>query len=227
MKHTLQIASLLCLLPVTHGSIAQTYSDGYIYDSRAVVVRDGSGNCVRTTRWSSANAVVECDPGLFKQAATREIAAPPAAKLIAEPAANAALVTPASAKHVPVKISLGADESFDLNKAELKPAAKRKLGELAKQMSTVEYGQFVVVGHADRTGSKSLNQPLSERRANTVHNYLVSEGVPANKIASSGAGSNQPITGESDCAKLKGKKLQACLAPDRRVDITVTGIHAK
>ena len=223
MKRSLQITSLLCLLPVAYGSIAETYSDGYLYDTRAVVVRDGFNNCVRTSRWSVDNAIAECDPGLFKQAATRAVVAPPAAT----PAAVTAPDTPAKTKHKPVMISLGADESFDSNKAELKPAAKYKLSEFAKEMNTVDYGQLVIVGHADRTGSNKINQPLSERRANAVHNYLVSEGVAANKITSSGVGSSQPITQESDCAKLKSKKLQACLAPDRRVEITVTDIRAK
>lgn len=223
MKRALQIASLLCLLPATYSSIAQTYSDGYVYDTRAVVVRDGSGNCVRTTRWNTGNAVAECDPDLFKQAAAQAVAAPPATG----PAANAAPAASAKAKHVPVRISLSADESFDSNKAELKPAAKYKLSAFAKEMSSVAYAQLIIVGHADRTGPKNINQPLSERRAKTVHNYLVSEGVAANKITSSGVGSNQPITKERDCAKLKGKKLQVCLAPDRRVEITVTDIRTK
>ena len=224
MKRTLQIASLLCLLPITHSSIAEACSDGYLYDTRAVAVRDSFGNCVRTTGWSPENAVKECDPDLFKQTAAPAIVAPPAAKAAAAPAAPTA---PLITKHMPITISLGADESFDSSKAELKPAAKRKLSDLASQMSAFEYEQFVIVGYADRTGSKSLNQPLSERRANAVHNYLVSVGIPAKKIASSGAGSSQPITKTSDCAKLKSKKLQACLAPDRRVEITVTDIHSK
>lgn len=227
MKPTLQIATLLCLLPVAHNSLAQTYSDGYVYDSRAVVVRDGSGNCVRTTRWNAENAVAECDPDLFKKTAPPAVVAPPAAKPAAEPVTRAAPDSSTGTEHAPVSISLCADETFDSGKAELKPAAKLKLDKFTKEMSTVVYGQFAIIGHADRTGPENLNQLLSERRANTVHNYLVSKGILANKIASSGAGSSQPITPKSDCVKLKGKKLQACLAPDRRVEITVTDIHTK
>jgi hypothetical protein len=68
-----------------HSSIAQTNSDGYIYDTRAVVVRDGYSNCIRTTRWSPENAVVECDPDLFKQAAAPAIVATPATKPVIAP----------------------------------------------------------------------------------------------------------------------------------------------
>lgn len=84
MKYTLQLTSLLCLLPITHSSIAQIYSDGYVYDTQAVVVRDGYNNCVRTGRWNPANAVVECDPDLFRQASMQAIAVPPAIKSVAE-----------------------------------------------------------------------------------------------------------------------------------------------
>jgi OOP family OmpA-OmpF porin len=230
MKNTLKIASLLCFLPMTQNSIAHpshTHSDGYVYDTRAVVVRDGFGNCVRTTRWSAENAIAECDPDLFKQAAAPVTAAPPPAKPAVERAVKAAPTAPVSAKLAPMSMSLNAEESFDSNKAELKPAAKHRLSEFVQQVNAFAYGQLTIVGHADRTGSNMLNQTLSERRANTVYNYLVSVGISGDKIASNGAGSSQPITQKSDCAKLKSKKLQACLAPDRRVEITVTDIHTK
>lgn len=225
MKRTLQVAApLLCMLSMTHNAIAQTYSDGYVYDTRAMVVRDSFGNCVRTTRWSAENAVVECDPDLFKPTVAPAIVAPPFAKPAGQPVAKTA---PAIAKLAPISMALSADEAFDSSKAELKPAAKRRLSEFAQQLSTVKYGQLAIVGHADRTGSSKLNQPLSERRANAVHNYLVSVGIPADKMATRGAGSSQPVTGKNDCAKLKSKKLQACLAPDRRVEITATDVYAK
>lgn len=222
MKRTLQIAApLLCMLSMTHSAIAHTYSDGYVYDTRAMVVRDSFGNCVRTTRWSAENAVPECDPDLFKKAAAPVVVAAPASD---QPVAKAA---PAITKLAPISMALSADEAFDSSKAELKPAAKRRLSEFAQQLSAVKYGQLAVVGHADRTGSNKLNQPLSERRANAVHNYLVSVGIPADKMATRGVGSSQPVTGKNDCAKLKSKKLQACLAPDRRVEITATDVYAK
>lgn len=227
MKNTIKIIPLLCLLPMAQNSIAHpthTHSDGYVYDSRAVAVRDGFGNCVRTTRWSAENATPECDPDLIKKAAEPVAITPPAAKPVAAPAAP---VAPVVTKLAPISMSLSTNESFDSSKAELKPAAKQRLSEFARQLSSVKYGQITIVGHADRSGPKNLNQRLSEQRANTVHNYLVSVGIPGDKMASSGAGSSQPITKAGSCAKLKGKKLQACLAPDRRVEITVTDVYSK
>ena len=55
-----------------------------------------------------------------------------------------------------------------------------------------------MVGHTDNTGNDTINIPLSGNRAKSVADYLISQGVPAGSIASSGVGSAQPIaSGES------------------------------
>jgi len=213
MKRTLQIASLLCLLPAAPA--AQAHSEGYLYDSWGSIVRTGYGGCVRTAEWTAGNAVRECDPDLFKTAA-----AP------ASPATATPVAAPVS-KPAALKLELSADALFELNKAELKPEAKTKLGKLAKELRGLDYDKIIIIGHADRTGSQAGNQRLSERRANAVHNFLVSEGVASGKMDSSGAGSSQPVTKATDCTRLKNKQLAACLAPDRRVEISVAGTHSK
>jgi len=215
MKRTLQIASLLCLLPLAHSAFAHSSSIGYLYDSYGGIVHSGFGDCVRTAEWSPGNAVAECDATPIKREVVFPIAAP----------ANAPTSAPTAVSSLLVRLS--ADESFDSGKAELKPNAKAKLGKLVKDLQALDYNKIIIVGHADRTGSKNSNQQLSERRANAVHKYLVSEGLSADKMHSFGEGSNQPFTEPSDCAKLNGKKLQACLAPDRRVEVVITGTRAK
>lgn len=212
MKRALKFTALFCLLSATQVSLATQSSDGYVYDPRDVVIRDGSADCVKTTRWTPSIAIAECG----------------SAQTVATGAVAPKLATAATkSKHVPVMISLSADESFDINKAELKPAAKIKLKQFVQDLKTYSYESIIVTGHADRSGAKASNQQLSERRANTVHNFLISEGVPSGNMTSSGVGSSQPVTQPDDCAKLQGKPLQACLAPDRRVSISVNGIKAK
>jgi len=221
MKRSLQVASLLCLFPLAQLAQAAN-SDGYVYDTRSVIVRDNYGNCVRTGSWAASNAIKECDPSLFK--AVEPVKPTP---VVAAPEAVAAVAAAPKAAHIPVVVSLGADESFASGKADLKPAAKLKLVQFVKDLRNVNYRQISIVGHADRTGNKTANQTLSERRANTVHNFLVSEGLSSDKLDSNGVGSSQPKTSAKDCAKLQSKKLQACLAPDRRVEISVLDIRTK
>ncbi len=226
MKRALQITSLLCLLPMTQIAAAHTDSIGYVYDERTLV-RDSYGNCVRTGEWAEANALRDCDPQLFKQAAAPAPKPAPVAAPVPAPAPAAAPAPAPAPKPAPAKVSLSADESFDTDKAEIKPAGKDKLTKFAKELQSINYDTVTVVGHADRSGSSAKNQVLSEQRANSVRNFLISENVPANKIKSSGKGSSESITKPEDCAKLKSTALRACLAPDRRVEVDVTGTRAK
>ncbi|HWI15244.1 MAG TPA: OmpA family protein, partial [Burkholderiales bacterium] len=81
-------------------------------------------------------------------------------------------------------------------------------------------------GHTDRLGSSTYNQKLSERRAHTVKDYLVSKDVPADRIATDGKGETQPVTQAEDCRGAKSARIVACLQPDRRVHAVVTGTRA-
>ena len=105
------------------------------------------------------------------------------------------------------------DTNFDFNKDTLKPAGKAELDKLVADMKQAKQIDAVtVVGHTDSVGSDAYNQRLSERRAATVKNYLVSKGVPAGIISASGRGESQPIA---------DNKTAAGRAQNRRVEITV------
>ncbi|OGS93352.1 MAG: hypothetical protein A2061_01265 [Gallionellales bacterium GWA2_59_43] len=223
MNRIRQVVASLCLFSLASVAAAHPTSIGYLYDSQGNIVRTGYGGCVRTAEWNAANAQAECDA--VAQAAPAPAAKPAAAAAPAVPAPKAAPA--AKAEPATIKIDLGADESFESGKAELSADAKAKLSALAKQLNGLAYDSIVITGHADRSGSTAGNQQLSERRAYAAHNYLVSEGVSSTKLHSSGKGSSQPNTQPGACAKLKGKKLSACLAPDRRVEIRVTGTRSK
>lgn len=213
MNRIQQIVASFCLLSLTQIAAAHPSSIGYLYDTQGNIVRTGYGGCVRTSQWTPANALAECDAVAQAATAPAPAAATPKAATAAAPSM--------------IQINLSADESFETNKAELSAEAKIKLSALAKQLNGLSYDRIIITGHADRSGSAAGNQQLSERRAYAAHNYLVSEGVPSNKMQSSGKGSSQPVTQPGACAKLKGQPLSACLAPDRRVEIRVTGTRSK
>jgi len=133
---------------------------------------------------------------------------------------------PAPAPVVVTKeFNLSSDVLFDFAKSSLKPAGVAALDTLYGQIQaeTPKDGRALVIGYTDRIGSDQANQVLSEKRAKTVADYLVSKGIPADKIATEGRGESSPVTG-TQCDTVKGKKaVIACLAPDRRVTISVTG----
>lgn len=121
------------------------------------------------------------------------------------------------------KIKLAADALFDFDKATLKPEGKAKLDELAAQANALKLEVILAVGHTDRIGSEAYNQRLSERRAAAVKNYLVSQGVNANRVYTEGKGEVQPVTG-NQCDNVRGRAaLISCLQPDRRVEVEVIG----
>jgi len=56
-----------------------------------------------------------------------------------------------------------------------------------------------------------------------VKDYLVSRDIPANRINAVGKGETQPVTKSGDCLGAKSTKVIACLQPDRRANVEVTG----
>jgi OOP family OmpA-OmpF porin len=138
------------------------------------------------------------------------------------PVAVAAVAQPEPPRMVIQKVSLSTDVLFDFNKAELKDAGKQKLDELASQIKDAKVEEIVVVGHADRIGSETYNEKLSEARAQSVKGYLAERGATTNAITAQGKGESAPVTGDQ-CKKMAGKKLIECLEPDRRVEIEILG----
>ena len=123
------------------------------------------------------------------------------------------------------RYTMNGDALFAFNRSgsgDLLSGARNELDTLANRISKFDrLSSVVVVVHTDRIGSDDYNMALSQRRAQTVANYLSSRGVPADVIRAEGAGETQPAVECSD--KLGRSELIACLQPNRRVEIQVTG----
>lgn len=193
----------------------------YVIDARNVVARSGSGLCWRTGFWSPAAAETAmagkfpvgcaCDSDLVPAEKCMEIAQAPAP-------APAPAPTPTADK-----VRLSADALFDFDRAVLRPAGMERLNELAAQARSLNLEVILAVGHTDRIGSETYNQGLSERRAEAVKTYLVSQGIEANRVYTEGKGEVQPVTG-MQCDGVRGRTaLIDCLQPDRRVEVEVIG----
>lgn len=119
--------------------------------------------------------------------------------------------------------SLNSDVNFAFAKDTLKPEAQQTLDGVYGEIAQLKTAQVSVAGYTDRIGSDASNLKLSQRRADTVANYLVSKGVAQDAISAVGYGEANPVTGMK-CDAVKGRKaLIACLAEDRRVEISVKG----
>ena len=224
IKHISKIALVTTIGLCASAALAADVNEGYVYDSRGIVVKSGAGLCWRTPRWTPAMAIKECDPDLVKKPApppppkTREMTPPPPPPAAApKPAAE--------------KVTLAADALFDFDKAVLRQEGTTTLDGLLAKIKGTKLEVIIAVGHADRIGSDKYNQSLSERRAAAVKDYLVSKGLEPNRVYTEGKGKKQSVTGDK-CQKMgkdhrSNKKLVACLQPDRRVEIEVIGTKQK
>ncbi len=189
-----------------------------VYNSTAGL----SGNlCYRTGYWTPAMATIQCDPDLVPKPpapARRSSRRRPLPLRHPKPAP-----APAPAPQVQ-KITLASKALFDFDKYALKPEGKAAIdSEIIAKLSQIQKLELVLVtGHTDRIGTQQYNQKLSERRADAVRDYLVSKGVPKDKIETLGMGKTQPLPNVK-CEQKNFKELIACLAPNRRVEVEVKG----
>ena len=159
--------------------------------------------------------------------ATLELVMHPNRKAYVAPVAAPAPEPTPEPVMVDKNFSLSSDVLFAFGKSTLKPEGTAALNTLYQQIVDVQPkdGSAVVVGYTDRIGSDAYNQKLSEARARTVADFLVGKGLPAGKVSIEGRGEANPVTG-TQCDGVKGKnQLISCLAPDRRVEVRVTGVQ--
>jgi OOP family OmpA-OmpF porin len=126
---------------------------------------------------------------------------------------------------VPRKVSFSADSLFAFDRADITPAGKLALGKFSSELAGTEYQQITVTGHTDRIGSHAYNLALSSRRADAVKNELVTAaGIPASRISTRGINGAEPVTKPGECVGTRiTPALIACLQPDRRVEVEVSG----
>lgn len=120
----------------------------------------------------------------------------------------------------PQTYTLGADALFEFNRSTLGAvtAGNQELANLANTLKNVkDVRSIMVTGHTDRLGSDAYNYRLSTARANTIRNYLIQNGVAADLVHAKGIGKSEPVV-QCDGS---GAQLISCLAPNRRVEISV------
>jgi OOP family OmpA-OmpF porin len=149
---------------------------------------------------------------------------PPVPVVVATP--QPVVVAPPKVAVPPIrKVSFTSDSLFDFDSAAVKPAGKSALDTFAQELKGVRFDVITVTGHSDRIGTHEYNMALSQRRAQAVTSYLVEVGgLPAGKISSVGVDGANPVTTIEQCHGVKSSQAMIdCLAPDRRVEVEVTG----
>ncbi len=111
-----------------------------------------------------------------------------------------------------INVRLRNEVLFDFDSSALRASSRETLGALATNFRRFPDNVIDVEGHTDATGSERYNQKLSERRAASVADYLIEQGVPATSITVWGFGETRPRASNETA---DGRQL------NRRVEIRI------
>ncbi|MEP6867953.1 MAG: OmpA family protein [Novosphingobium sp.] len=119
-----------------------------------------------------------------------------------------------------IMVNLPEGVTFDVGSYTMKPQFRETLARVAESLKQYPNSLIDVYGHTDSTGSEAYNQTLSENRARTVANYLMSQGVPAARIRSQGFGETMPVADNTtDFGRAKNRRVEIKIVPITQEDV--------
>ena len=112
-----------------------------------------------------------------------------------------------------LKLHIPNDISFQTGRADLEPRRRQILDQFAQGLGQQPGTEVFIVGHADSTGSDAINNPLSQQRANSVRDYLVSRGADSRIIRTEGRGSREPVASNAtDAGRAQNRRVEIFLS---------------
>ncbi|WP_322980969.1 OmpA family protein [Pseudomonas sp. C11] len=113
-----------------------------------------------------------------------------------------------------LKLIMPGNITFASNSADISSSFYPTLNSLVLVFKEFDKNGVNIVGHTDSTGSQALNQSLSQRRAQSVADYLSGNGVAAQRISAYGAGPSQPIASNAtDAGRAQNRRVEINLRP--------------
>lgn len=207
------VAAILVLTPV---ALADKHTAGctHVFDASGNHVMGGQDkNCVHSGMFKGKETMEACGAEKPKAPEPKKVEAEPA------PAAPAPTPAPAPVTSTTERLTVDGKTLFATNSAVLTSAGQAAISNVVQQISSFDKVDGVSVsGHTDSRGSEAYNQSLSEKRAASVANYMISQGVSASLISSVGRGELEPV---ADNATADGRQQ------NRRVEIDVSGFKVK
>ena len=112
-----------------------------------------------------------------------------------------------------IKVTFTDKILFETGKSELSDASRSSLKKFAASLADSPETDITIYGHTDNTGSREINQKLSQERAQAVANYLMGQKIDGNRLTVRGLAYDSPI---ADNSTAEGR------AQNRRVEIVIT-----
>ncbi len=116
-----------------------------------------------------------------------------------------------------IKVTFDSGILFASGKSDLNASSKTALTEFAKSIANTPDTDVTIQGHTDNTGSRSVNEKLSQDRANAVKNFLMGQGIGSSRMTTEGLAYDVPV---ADNSTADGR------AKNRRVEIYITANEA-
>ncbi len=99
---------------------------------------------------------------------------------------------------------------FDTGKASIRPDSLPRLDSVIEFMTHKKSARIEIAGHTDNVGSKAANKSLSQKRAESVRDHLVSKGIDKSRIEAKGYGDERPmVPNDSDANRQKNRRIEA------------------
>ena len=112
-------------------------------------------------------------------------------------------------------VTFNSNVLFGFDKSDLTPSAKSTIMDLNKILVNYPDENVLVIGNTDNVGSVSYNQALSERRASSVANYLISLGVSPGRITTKGMGESDPVVpNDTEAHRAQNRRVEFVLTAD-------------
>ncbi|MBE0569846.1 MAG: OmpA family protein [Deltaproteobacteria bacterium] len=116
-------------------------------------------------------------------------------------------------------VALPSSILFDVDKTEIKPAARDSIAKAAEVLVKYPDTYITVEGHTDSTGTTEYNQKLSEQRADAVQVQLLRNGVPASRVSIKGYGESDPVADNSTPeGRQSNRRVQLEIRPNEKLE---------
>lgn len=113
-----------------------------------------------------------------------------------------------------IQLIMPGNITFATDSADIASNFYTPLNNLATSFRQYEQNSIEIVGHTDSTGSHAYNMNLSQRRAQSVANYLQAQGVNATRVTTRGAGPDQPVASNaSEAGRSQNRRVEINLRP--------------
>ena len=123
-----------------------------------------------------------------------------------------------------INLKLPSGISFDFNSYAIRPEFRPALDQVAQTLASYQSTFVDVSGHTDSVGSVSVNQRLSEQRAEAVADYLSYQGVARPRIATRGFGKMMPIaSNDTEEGRAQNRRVEIKLSPVTEQDMSRPG----